>query len=326
METNKNKCSICKNCGKFLFSFAILIGACGFLIQKALELPKAREFRIPERTKWKPKGQPLVGNYSYEIITKPITFRTMHVTLGNTDQVWTAAAPVFEYAWSVEPEMYVIEGPTLDDEGNLYFSPFSPKENISLISLDGVSGKRRWIIEDPIEGGGAPLILNDPDHKGRQIVYYSHYEIVSAIETSGKILWRTETGLKRPPNRKMHIWGCNYHALTDTIVILSIDAELIAVDRKTGRLRSKKKFTLPGSPSKNSDVHLPKQFLIDRGNEETDRIFGKTKVNKISFNEAIINAVLAENHKVSNFFCIDPNSGAIYIAATAEDELDGKKR
>ena len=54
---------------------------------------------------------------------------------------------VFEYAWSVEPEMYVVEGPTLDDEGNLYFCPFSPKENVSLISLDGINGKRRWIIE-----------------------------------------------------------------------------------------------------------------------------------------------------------------------------------
>ena len=67
---------------------------------------------------------------------------------------------VFEYAWSVEPDLYIAEGPTLDNEGNLYFSPFSPKENISLVSLDAITGERRWIIEDPIEGGGAPLILN----------------------------------------------------------------------------------------------------------------------------------------------------------------------
>ena len=132
----------------------------GFLIQNVYELPKARKFSVPERTKWKPKGRPLVGNYSYEIIPTPITFNTMHVTVANSDQVWTAAAPVFEYAWSVEPDLYVPEGPTLDNEGNLYFSPFSPKENISLISLDAMTGKRRWVIEDPIEGGGAPLILN----------------------------------------------------------------------------------------------------------------------------------------------------------------------
>ena len=93
MQKIKNKLSICKNYGKLLFLFALLVVAFGLLIQKALELPKAREFQIPGRTKWKPKGQPLVGNYSYDIITKPQTFRTMHVTVGNTDQVWTAAAP-----------------------------------------------------------------------------------------------------------------------------------------------------------------------------------------------------------------------------------------
>ena len=56
--------------------------------------------------------------------------------------------------------MYVPEGPTLDDEGNLYFCPFSTRENISLISLNATTGERRWIIESDIEGGGAPLILN----------------------------------------------------------------------------------------------------------------------------------------------------------------------
>ena len=38
-----------------------------------------------------------------------------------------------------------------------------------------------------------------------------------------------------------------------------------------------------------------------------------------------MNGVLADGFKVSNYFCIDPNTGAIYVAATAEDELDGKK-
>lgn len=48
-------------------------------------------------------------------------------------------------------------------------------------------------------------------------------------------------------------------------------------------------------------------------------------MNNNSVNEAILNAVLADGSKVSNYFCIDPNTGAIYVAATAEDELDGKK-
>jgi hypothetical protein len=124
--------------------FAIILGV---LTRKAYEIPKARIFPIPDRTKWRPKGPPLVGNYSYDLIPKPITFNTMHVTVANSDQVWTAAAPIFEYAWSVEPDLFVAEGPTLDNDGNLYFSPFNPSENISLISLDGMTGKRRWVIE-----------------------------------------------------------------------------------------------------------------------------------------------------------------------------------
>ena len=288
-KDEQNRCFPTKyGASLFLLILSILIIALGLLAQKVVNLPKARQFPIPARTKWKPRGPPLVGNYTYDTITKPTAFHTMHVSVANTDQIWTAAAPVFEHAWSVESELYVVEGPTLDNEGNLYFSPFSPKENVSLVSLDAMTGKRRWAIEDPIEGGGAPLILNDPDNKDKQIVYFSHYEAAFAIETSGRILWRSSTGLKRPPGRKMHMWGCNYHAPTDTIVVLSIDAELIALDRRTGRLRTKAHFTLPGAPSKNSAEMMPPQFLIDRGNEETDRVFGKTKMNKISFNEAII--------------------------------------
>ena len=124
--------------------FALILGV---LYRKAFEIPKARHFPIPDRTTWRPKGPPLVGNYSYDLIPKPITFNTMHVTVANSDQVWTAAAPVFEYAWSVEPDLFVAEGPTLDNDGNLYFSPFNTRENISLISLDGITGKRRWVIE-----------------------------------------------------------------------------------------------------------------------------------------------------------------------------------
>lgn len=77
----------------------------------------------------------------------------------------------------------------------------------------------------------------------------------------------------------MHIWGCNYHAPTDSIVILSIDAELIAMDRKTGKLRTKKHFTLPGSPSKNSLNQKPNKFFVERGKEVTIKI--KKKRNKI---------------------------------------------
>ena len=66
----------------------------------------------------------------------------------------------------------------------------------------------------------------------------------------------------------MHMWGCNYHAPTDSIVVLSIDAELGAFDRKTGKLRTKTFFTLPGSPSKNTENQKPFKFFIERGKKK----------------------------------------------------------
>ena len=43
--------------------------------------------------------------------------------------------------------------PTFDDAGNLYFAPFLPHENVTMISLDPATGARRWAIP----GTGAPV-------------------------------------------------------------------------------------------------------------------------------------------------------------------------
>ncbi len=76
----------------------------------------------------------------------------------------------------------------------------------------------------------------------------------------------------------MHMWGCNYHAPTDSIVVLSIDAELGAFDRKTGKLRTKTFFTLPGSPSKNTENQKPFKFFIERGNKRKTNFLHKYRI------------------------------------------------
>ena len=90
----------------------------------------------PGVTQWAPAGARTVGNYDYEIIPQPNAFHTMHVGPNNTDNVWVAVAPQLELDWVSETSFFVPEGPTYDNEGNLYFSPLFPQENVSLVSLD----------------------------------------------------------------------------------------------------------------------------------------------------------------------------------------------
>ncbi|MEO0435442.1 MAG: hypothetical protein AAF098_00900 [Pseudomonadota bacterium] len=54
----------------------------------------------------------------------------------------------------------------------------------------------------------------------------------------------------------------------------------------------------------------------------TDDVFGKAP-GGLSFYSAVVQAIYGGGEQVTNFFGIDPNSGRIYIAATAADQLDG---
>eukprot|EP01126_Amoeba_proteus_P020288 TRINITY_DN2068_c0_g2_i2.p1 TRINITY_DN2068_c0_g2~~TRINITY_DN2068_c0_g2_i2.p1 ORF type:complete len:638 (+),score=157.11 TRINITY_DN2068_c0_g2_i2:743-2656(+) len=254
---------------------------------------------------------------------------TMHGDISNHDDLWSAAAPVFKLDWTVETHMFIPEGPTLDNEGNLYFSPFFPSESISLVSLDAKTGKRRWTIEDPKgkSGGGAPLVLNDPDRPGRQIIYHATYETAWAIYPNGTILWKRSTGLVYPIRERdlTHVWGINYHPKTDSLLGVTADAKVFVLDRKSGLSRLSSPFQLPGSPSRNPNTVKPSPWLVHRGNQETDKVFGKINSGKQSILETIINAIFGDSTMVANFYCVDPSTGRIYIAATAPDEEDGVK-
>lgn len=314
--------------GKYKMTAIIIIAATSLFIAAALVFiltiskPKANIFPAPAKTMWKPSDIRMAGNLDHSVIPKPKAHKTMHGDINNTDNLWIAAAPMFELDWIAEEAMYAGDGPTLDRHGNAYFSPIHPKEDVSLISLDSKTGKRRWTIPGEGDkrnyGSGATLILNDPDNPSEEIIYHVTYAHALAITTAGEILWKTATGLTDP----MHMWSMSYHPQTDSVIGLSDDGHVFAMDRKTGVSR-KVLMELPGAPTAPSDERAP-AFIMNMGDKETEKVFGKLADGR-GFFSTLVDAIFGGGFKVANNFGIDPNTGRIYIAATAPDSEDGKE-
>jgi len=251
----------------------------------------------------------------------------MHVGPNNSDNVWVAAAPKMELDWVAETSFYIPEGPTFDNQGNLYFSPLFPQEDVSLVSLDAETGERNWAVEgDGINAGsGAILVLNDPEAPGTQIIYHATYTEAMAIEPDGTVLWRTPTELSLPPvvpgeRSTTHSFGFNYHPRTDSLVGLTIGGVLFALDRKTGE-KAAPLGQVPGSPATSVEIDLP-AFVVEQSNALTDEVFGKTP-SGLSLFSVIIDVIFGGGSIVTNYFAIDPNTSVIYVAATADDGADG---
>jgi outer membrane protein assembly factor BamB len=320
---------------KFLFFLGLLLAFIGtkfFFIYRSIigDLPVASYFEPPSLTSWRPKGlrvAPLSleeDRQDWLITPTPNTFRTMHVGGTNEDNIWTVGAPMFEFAWSVEPDLYVAEGPTLDNQGNLYFSPLNPRENVSLVSLDAKTGERRWSLPGAGPAFGAPLILNNPaDPAGHlQIIYHATYSDAYALHPNGTIIWHAPTHLPARENgEQLHMWGLNYHAATDSLLGLSLAGDMFGLDRTTGEL-TVAPFHLPCSPAMSSEAARPPSWVVWLGDRETDRAFGKLPNGKSVFS-AIVDVIFGGGGCVSNFFAVDPLSGLVLVAATAPDTHDG---
>lgn len=281
---------------------------------------------LPDVDGWAPEGARTVGTYGYEIIPEPNGFHTMHVGPNNSDNVWVATAPMLELDWVAEEGFYVPEGPTYDNQGNLYFSPIFPKEDVQLVSLDAETGERNWAIRgDGVNvGSGAILILNDPDDEGEQIIYQASYTEAMALRPDGSEIWRQPTGLTLPEVEQgvpimVHSFGANYHPQSDSIVALMMDGAIVAFDRTTGAPIAPI-GQIPGSPAAD-DGGFPPAFIIEASNALTDEVFGKMP-NGESIYERMINVIFGGGSIISNYFAIDPNTGVIYVAATAEDGAD----
>jgi hypothetical protein len=278
-------------------------------------------------TQWAPVGARTVGDYDRDVIPEPDGFHTMHVGPNNTDNVWVAVAPELELDWVAETAFYIPEGPTYDNEGNLYFSPLFPEENVSLVSLDAETGERNWEIEGnetSNAGSGAILVLNDPENEGKQLIYHATYTEVMALRPDGTELWREPTGLMLPEivqgeRETTHSFGFNYHRQTDTVVALMMGGEILAFERLTGEPVATGQ--IPGSPAVSDLPPVPTQLAED-ADALMDGVFGTTP-SGLSFFSLILDVIFGGGSVITNYFAIDPNIGRIFVAATDEDAADG---
>ena len=289
--------------------------------------PRARDFPVPPLSQWIPQGVREAGPAPSKVLPAPDAFHTMHVNSVNSDELWTAIAPTFAADWVAETGFYIAEGPTFDNAGNLYFSPSWSSEDVSLVALDRLTGKRRWSIPGKGAGSGAPLVLNDPAHPGQQLIYHSTYTTAMALRPDGSTVWSVPTGLTLParvPGQRSqtHMWGMNYMPGADAVVAVSMDGWVLAFDRQTGAPLLSAPFHLPGAPAASLQVRIP-QFLTRLANREVAAAFGPTD-DGLGLFDMILDVIYGNGVNVANYYAVDPSDDSIVIAATAPDAQDGK--
>ncbi len=311
----------------------LLIVIAGVVLFKTLgddeRLHNPKVFGPPGKTQWKPVGPRAAGQHSYDIIPEPDTWNAIHVNAANSDTVWGVAAPMFELDWVAEPAYFVGNGPLLDNQGNLYFSPqFYHGERVVLVSLDGQTGQRRWTIpaDDDIQASSPAFILNDPENPGAQIIYIIGYNRLMALRPDGSTIWSKDTGLSiyaeelsNKAKGKFHSF--NYHPATDSLVSVTKAGALFAFSRKTGELIAPI-GQIPGAPAiSGNGTNIP-DFVLNKVDPLMDEAFGKTDEGLSLFSSAV-NYIYGGGGIVTNFFSIDADTSRIYIAATAPDAEDG---
>lgn len=286
--------------------------------------PVARVVPDDGGTHWRPQGNPIVGAIDPHMAT-PITFRTMHVGLNNSDQLWIATAPEQELAWVAEQNMFVPEGPTMDNLGQIYFSPLYPQEDVSLVVLDPADGKRLWTLPNKgdRQGAGAPLILDTPNEPNAQAIYHATYHWAWAVTPQGKVLWHKPTGLNYAGAEVPHAWGVNYIPQLDALTVVTGNGAIAVLARATGEPLLATPFELPGMSAAASARKMPAKWVLQRGDKLAEQRFGKMPLPDGLFTD-MVRIIFGAGSEVSNFYAVDPNSGRLFVAATAPDDTDGK--
>ncbi len=289
-----------------------------------------RQIHSPNSSQWRPVSVN-VATITSSVIPAASRFFALHGDTHNSDELSIAAAAEVELDWTSEPDMFIAEGPTEDNNGNLYFSAIGPKEDLMLVSLDPKTGTRRWAIPSigkyKAAGGGAPLVLNDPDIPGKQIIYAGAYDRAIAVQQDGHIIWDTLTGLLEPDLKPgdlddRHVFGLNYHVQADALIGLTAAGDIYVLDRKTGIPLLDKPYTIEGAPGA-SNTGGPGPELTARVDSLLAEVFGQLDYDKGRFS-SVLQALFGGGYKVSNYFAVDKNSGRIFIAATSPDGSDGK--
>jgi outer membrane protein assembly factor BamB len=281
-----------------------------------------KDFDPPARTEWVPEGCRSVPTDN-PVLPSRNAWRNLHADEVNTDEISSALTPVFGPDWTAEAATYNTTGPSFDSDGNLYISPLAPYEPVVLISLDAETGARRWAIPNTTgvpPGAATPMILQDPDNPGEELVYVPLYDRAIAVRTDGTTVWDVPTGLVQSGAFEDGVMGANYHPAADAIVAVTIDGFVYVLDRKTGAPLLDSPHQLPGERSPlGPPSTLPPAVLA-----AADAIF-KTLVNMPPGSTIgdFSNLLRGNNYEVANQFSIDPNTSRIFVAATAPDAADG---
>ena len=281
-----------------------------------------KNFEVPEPSSWEPAGCRPVSR-SGPGIDGSGSWRNLHADTRNSDEVAVVLSPEFSAGWVAEPAMWNASGVVFDRDSNVYFAPLFPHENVILVGLDGKTGDRLWAIPGKGNrvGAGAPMVLDDPDRPGEEIVYLGLQDRAVAVRTSGEVVWDVPTGLSRTPENSLSIFGINYLARADALVAVAADGSIYVLDRKTGEQLLEAPAVLPGAPGVAGT--LSSELTPELSAEVGALVAPFLNLPPELDFEKVLHIIFGEGVVVANFFAIDADTGAIYFAATAPDEADG---
>lgn len=300
-------------------------------------------FDPPPVTTWVPEG---CREVPADDVLAPSRegYRRFHSDSSNSDEITRVSPPVIENSWTRDEPFFIGVGPTFDGEGNNYYAPFqnyrndyylspfaygpiepagNPMEYRKLISRDS-DGNLRWVLDHPSEaspGASTPMVLNDPDNPGEEVVYLALNDRMFALQTDGTLVYDSPTGLPATENGAFrNVIGINYQTQADVVMSLAVNGELIVKDRATGENALNDPFyqvpgeaTPPGAPPA-----LPPPVLA-----AAEQVFKRfVNLGSLTFLE-FIDALLGNGRRVVNDFGVDQRTGRIWIGGTAPDEEDG---
>jgi outer membrane protein assembly factor BamB len=291
--------------------------------------PVSKQYDPPGKTSWAPQGCRTLPSDNPALGLPLEFFRTLHGDTLNSDEVSIALTPVFASDWVAEKNFWLPDSPTFDHDGNIYLSPVLPAEEVVMVSLDPKTGARRWAVPGFSFGGGAPLVLNDPADFSQQIIYLGTYDRAFAFKPDGTRLWEVTTGLPTPPRptidsstKEYHSFGLNYLPQADALVGVMGDGHLYVLDRATGASLLPAPFMIPGEPSPPRPATKLPASILKKANDDLLALLGGLPAGASALGN-LIDIVLGYSSKVANYFAIDPNTGYMWINATAPDAEDG---
>jgi outer membrane protein assembly factor BamB len=279
-----------------------------------------RTLPVPPPTAWAPNGCRSVP-FTHPVLPDRNAFRRTHGDLDSSDEVALAYPPVFAREWIAEPQLYQVTTPSFDAAGNLYMTPFRSYERILLLSLDGRTGERRFVL--PVEdgdrvGGVVPMVLNDPDDGG-EVIYVNAYDRIVAVRSDGTPVWSAPTGLGPSQSATQVGLGIAWVPNADAVVGLMRDGFVVLLDRRSGAPLLDAPYQLPGEKTPPTVLDIPAAVLA------STQTLLEPLVDFSGTNGLVdmMNVLLGGSSEVANSLSVDGRTNRLWIAATAPDVEDG---